>query len=91
MRDYMRDMYEKRVVVSFDIDIETYLYFRRTADEQGMSISHVYALALKFVRHNGEIDGETKLRTDNRRETKGNAPNVDAISISEGQDDSQIH
>tara|TARA_A100000164_G_C21928637_1_gene784413 strand:- start:695 stop:949 length:255 start_codon:yes stop_codon:yes gene_type:complete len=64
------------------IDRETHKYFVKTALDQDMPVRDLYALALLFVRKQGETDdGETELPTNDGRGTCKHASDAAEIAV----------
>lgn len=73
---------KRDIYINTIIDRETHKYFVKTALDQNMSVQRLYALALLFVRKQGETeDGETELPTNDGRGACRNAPNAEEIAV----------
>ena len=75
------------------IDRETHKYFVKTALDQDMSVRDLYALALLFVRKQGETeeDGETELPTNDGRRACQRASDAEEISVQTDKIVSRYH
>lgn len=83
---------KRDIYINTIIDRETHKYFVKTALDQNISVQRLYALALLFVRKQGETeDGETELSTNDGRGACQRASDAEEISVQTDKIVSRYH